>query len=309
MDRGVHEVHAPDGRTWWVKRGWVPRYRNLRDYTRTQLEGREDRWYLAPLRWYAGRGSNLSLDPPTGGYADVPLPYLNGGSGADVASSGGAGTPAPSGGAGDPGGALGLPGGGGGGADPGLVAPAFAGIGGSPDPTSAMPGSDFASGVFGGGGSIPGAGAVSATGGASGSGGGVGGGDPGDAFLAILVVAGVVLAAIAVALLLWIVVLPAVLAVVDGAVLVLAALLAGAVRVLFRRPWDVVATYEGPDGDETWRWEIRGFHRAGRVRDDVARAFGTSTDPDLAVARVLVDTPWDGDPPGAARSVRELRVH
>ena len=126
--------------------------------------------------------------------------------------------------------------------------------------------------------------------------------------MAALVVIGAVLAVVAVGFLLWFVLLPALLIVIDGTVLVVVVLLAGVVRVLFRRPWDVVATLERPDGDETWRWELRGFHRAGRVRDAVARAFETGTDPDLAVTRVLVEDPWDGDRPGGGRSLREVRV-
>jgi hypothetical protein len=279
----------------------MPRYNNLRDYTRTQVEGRKPHWYTAPLRWYAGRGRDVALDPPASTWLDVPSAFPS------SAGSPSTPDPVPSEGGISGGDFSAAPtfGGGGGGVDPSQAAAAFLGVGGGgPDLSSVLPGSDFASGTFGGGGSLaPDAGGL--------AGGGAGGDvdvDLGDGFMAALVVIGAVLAVAAAAVLLWFVLLPALLIVIDGTVLVVVVLLAGVVRVLFRRPWDVVATLERPDGDETWRWELRGFHRAGRVRDVVARAFETGTDPDLAVTRVLVEDPWDGDRPGGGRSVRELRV-
>ena len=95
-------------------------------------------------------------------------------------------------------------------------------------------------------------------------------------------------AVILVGLLAWFVLLPLLLLVVDAVVAVLLLLLAGLVRVLFRRPWDVVAVHERPQQPpEVQRWEVVGFSRAGRVRDAAAEALRAGVDPDPVVLRVI----------------------
>lgn len=116
----------------------------------------------------------------------------------------------------------------------------------------------------------------------------------------IVLVLLVVLAAVGAVLLAWFVLVPLLLLVVDGLVLLVVVLLAGLVRLLFRRPWDVVAEHDRADGVRVVRrWEVRGFGRAGRVRDDVAEAMRSGADADLAVARALAREPRDDDPPGS----------
>ncbi len=307
---GVTQVRSPSGDTWWVKRAWVPRYRGLRDRVGAYLEGHPERWYEAPLRVYARGWDRRVLDAapdPLDLAASAPWPGAP--TGALDASS--APDPLDAGGGSDLAGdfspdlaqALGLDVGGGSGL-PGDFSPDLAqapdlDVGGGGDLTGAVDvGTETPSSTvdLGGGGGLD-----SVTDDAGGGGVDV---DPGDLVVVLLAV----LAVLALLVLAWFVLLPFVLVVVDGLVLLLAVLLAGAARVLLRRPWDVVATQDRPDGShQVRRWELRGYRRAGRARDDVARAFETGTDADLAVARLVVREPRPDDPAGVARSARELR--
>lgn len=279
MDRGVVEVHAPDGRVWWVKRAWIPRYLTLRDRVARALQGRRRRWYTAPLRWFAFARRRDVIDVPSDAVYLLPDPPADGDDAADLGSgpdSGDVGAVADDGDFGSPpdGGDFGDP------PDGGDFGPA-------PTIAEGLPASD---GVL-----------------VTGADEGVGGGfdlDGDELAVLVLVVVGV-LAAVLVA---WFVLLPLLLVVVDGLVLLAVVLLAGLVRLLFRRPWDVVAEHDRSDGARlVRRWEVRGFRRAGRARDDVAQALRTGTDPDLAVVRVLVREPMPGDRAGGARSARETR--
>ena len=162
MGGGVIEVRAPDGRTWWVKRGWIPRYRNLVTRWRNRRKG---------------DGSALDWVP------DIGL--------------------------------------------------------GFDDPISAV---------------------ISLIGLAL--------------FLALAVL----------------VLIPLLLLVVDLVVAILVVLLAGLVRLLFRRPWDVLAVHEREGAEPvTLGWEVRGFRRAGIARDALADALRSGVDPHAAVLRALAD--------------------
>lgn len=295
---GVHEVQAPDGRLWWVKRAWVPRYRTLRERLALRLARRPARWYDAPLRWAAGPPRYLDV-VPTG----APV---------SVASERREARP-------DGLDAFDL-------VDPTVGWPSPGSVGGGADIDPGM--AEAASRLLdvGGGSDLPGDGGALDVGGGSDLVGDVGGGDLGGAALDsgggggfdldgdgpefLVVIAAVVLAVVAAVVvlgLLWFVVVPFLLLFVDGALLVALVLVAGLVRVLFRRPWDVVAVEDLEGGARRIRrWEVRGYRRAGRVRDDVARAIATGTDPDLAVVRVLVREPRDDDPAGSARSTTEI---
>jgi hypothetical protein len=282
---GVREVRSPTGEVWWVKRAWVPRYRGLRDRVGAYLEERPRRWYQAPLRFYT-RGYDrwvLDVPDPTAVLPWEPVPGA--GAAPPVAQPWGAAAPDgttvvdPGGGAdaGDgielaaAGGALGDLGGGG---DPSFLAASPADAGSLVDTGGGTPGDGGDLDL-----------------------------DPGDLGVVVLVV----IAALALVAVSWFVLLPLVLLVVDGAVLLLAILAAGVVRVALGRPWDVVAAHDRSDGRQAVRrWELRGYRRAGRARDDVARALETGTDADLAVARVVAREPRSDDPAGIARSVREV---
>lgn len=160
MGGGVIEVRAPDGRTWWVKRGWVPRYRTLISRWRNRRRG---------------DGSALDWVP------DIGL--------------------------------------------------------GFDDPISAI---------------------VSIVG----------------------VVLFVVLAVV--------VLIPLLLLVVDLLVAIVVVVLAGLVRLLFRRPWDVLAIHESRGQEvDVLHWEVRGFRRAGAARDALADALRSGSDPHAAVLRTL----------------------
>lgn len=298
---GVREVAAPDGRLWWVKRAWVPRYRTLRERVALWFADREPHWYDAPLRWAAGppryreavpTGSALVVGSerrePRGHDALDAVDLLtdpgvlpSGFSFGDGIDS----TPA----------------------EAAEAATRLLDIGGG----SSLPG-DLGDLDIGGGSSLVGDMASGAAGPALDAGGSGGGGfdldGDGPEFLVVLgaVVLAIVAAVVALGLL-WFVVVPFLLLFVDGALLLGLVLVAGLVRVLFRRPWDVVAVedLEG-GGRRIRRWEVRGYRRAGRVRDDVAVAIATGTDPDLAVVRVLVREPRDDDPAGSARSTTEI---
>jgi hypothetical protein len=266
----------------------MPRYRSLRDRLGDHLAGRPRTWINSPLRWFADRGRrgeevpDVAWDVVTG--APWPWPPSTGagpGSSTDVVQHLVAGG----------GGSLGS----GDGSSP--AARALDMGGGGFDTTS--------------GGTPPTGGALTSIGGggtdASPSGRGGGGfdldADLGD--LAILVLA--VLAVLGAVLLAWFVVVPLLLLALDGLVVLVVLLSAGLVRLLFRRPWDVVAVADAaPEVQIVQRWEVRGHSRAGRVRDDVARALETGTDPALAVARVLAGEPLD-DEFGSARPVTEVR--
>lgn len=318
MDRGVREVHAPDGGVWWVKRAWLPRYRSLRDRVRGWTQGRPPVWWDWPLRQFAGSPRYVADAAPD------RRPDLLGAEARDVDLLQALGLPLP-----DPGGAAtavdavpDLPilpildvGGGGGDALGDAVAapvPLLDPGGGGSDTTAAAVSAVSALTDVGGGGFDTAAGSASFV--DVGGGGGLGPSDggfdldldagDGDGLPVVLVVALAAVAAVAVLSVAWFVLLPLLLAVVDGTVLLLVLVSAGLVRLLFRRPWDVVAVRDFPGGSRRGlRWEVRGYHRAGRVRDDVARALETGTDPDLAVARVLVREHRDDDPGGSARSV------
>lgn len=162
MGGGVIEVRAPDGRTWWVKRGWIPRYRTLIARWRNRRKG---------------DGSALDWVP------DISI--------------------------------------------------------GFDDPISA----------------------------------------------AISIVGLVLFLAVAV-----LVLIPLLLLVVDLVVAVVVVLLAGIVRVLFRRPWDVLAIHESGGVElDVLHWEVRGFRRAGLARDALADALRSGVDPHRAVLRMLED--------------------
>lgn len=301
---GVREVHTPDGRVWWVKRAWVPRYRTLRERAALYFADRDRHWWDAPLRWAAGppryrdevpTGSPLVVGsaapgrPDRDGWPDAldlvdPLqgfPSVGSGPGPLDATS-----PETAEAVArllDVGGGSSLPG------DPGVLD-----VGGGSDLLG-----DVASSAAGGG--------LDAGGGSSGGGGFDLDGDGPEVLVVIAAVLIAIVAAVAVGALLWFVVVPFLLLFVDGALLLALVLGAGLVRLLFRRPWDVVAV-EDLDGGarRIRRWEVRGYRRAGHVRDDVVRALETGTDLDLAVVRVLVREPRDDDPAGAARSVTEI---
>lgn len=295
---GVQEIRSPDGRLWWVKRAWVPRYRTLRERVSSRLADRPRRWWDAPIRWAAG--------PPR--YRDT-IP-----TGAPIAV-GSERRERP-----DVVDALDLldpttmpwPSGGGGSVDPATTEAAarLLDTGGGSSFPGDLGGPDLAGGLdIGGGSDLLGDAPATAAGAALDSGGGgfdVDGDGPEILVVIAAVVVAIVVAVVALGLL-WFVVVPFLLLFVDGALLLGLVLMAGLVRLLFRRPWDVVAVedLEG-GGRRIRRWEVRGFRRAGRVRDDVARALATGTDPDLAVVRVLVRDPRDDDPAGAARSVTEI---
>ena len=160
MGGGVIEVRAPDGRTWWVKRGWIPRYRNLITRWRNRRKG---------------DGPSLDWVP------DISL--------------------------------------------------------GFDDPISAV---------------------ISLVG-----------------VALFLVVAVLVL-------------IPLLLLVVDLAVAIVVVLLAGIVRVLFRRPWDVLAIHEVEGREpEVLHWEVRGYRRAGAARDALADALRSGVDPHPVVLRSI----------------------
>lgn len=356
MAGGVLRVTAPDGRVWWVKRGWVPRYRALRDRIGDYVEEHPRRWIEAPLRWYAtGRTHRYALDgeprvagpwpdlagdplgqalaqaltPPGWTPYSVPhtsgaVPWLDVGGGStiphDVVGSLLSSPPL------DVGGGSTIP--------HDSIGAALSGP--TPDVGAALPhhalGSAAPSPSFdiGGGSTIPHDSVLAAagttaqlasappappvpSGGGAGGGGGGGGGrghgvDPTAAaaasneVVAILLVVAVVVGAVVLG---WFVLLPLLLALIDLTTLLVAILFAGIVRLLLRRPWDVMAVEDSEDGVVVMRWELRGFRRAGHARDDIARALQTGTDADLAVARVLVREPRLDDPPGSARSVRE----
>lgn len=277
---GVLQVRSPAGETWWVKRAWVPRYRGLRDRVGAYLESRPRRWYQAPLRLYVHGRARDALDVPD------PTVFVS--------------LPDPA---------------------PGPTPPDLVGDGATTDLWGIDVGGGSADGLdlasaaatsfdVGGGGDLGAAVADGSSlvdlGGSGGAASGGGGGldlDLDDLAVVALVVVGVV----AVLLVGWFFVLPLLLAAVDGAVLLAAILGAGAVRLLLGRPWDVVAVQDlGDRGSLVMRWELRGYRRAGRARDDVARALETGTDVDLAVARVVAREPHRDDPNGIARSVREL---
>jgi len=316
MDRGVLRVRAPDGSVWWVKRAWVPRLHSWRDGLGEWLDAAERHWWQAPARLYARGYTRVEPDPdPEPCRPPSPSSLPDGPPKAPpyrVDVSGGA-WPSWGGEAHGTSHVQGLPDIGGGGTLPGDVTAHGTGhlvsIGGG----GSLPGD--ASGRLidvGGGGTLPGDGGAGAAGGGHGGAGGGGGGHGGHSgggVTGLEIVAAVIAAAIVVVLVL-VVVVPALLALFDLVVLVAAALLAGVVRLVLRRPWDVVATHDLPDGSQrVRRWEIVGFHRAGRVRDDVARALETGTDTELAVARVVVREPVVGEPPGSARAARELHHH
>ena len=297
---GVREVAAPDGRLWWVKRAWVPRYRTLRERVALWFADREPHWYDAPLRWAAGPPRYREAVPT--GSALVVGSERREPRGHDALDAVDLLT------------------------DPGVLPSGFSfgdGIDSTPAEAAArlldigggssLPG-DLGVGDLdiGGGSSLVGDMASGAAGPALDAGGGGGGGfdldGDGPEFLVVLgaVVLAIVAAVVALGLL-WFVVVPFLLLFVDGALLLGLVLVAGLVRVLFRRPWDVVAVedLEG-GGRRIRRWEVCGYRRAGRARDDVAVAIATGTDPDLAVVRVLVREPRDDDPAGSARSTTEI---
>lgn len=301
---GVREVHAPDGRVWWVKRAWVPRYRTLRERAALFFAVRDPHWWDAPLRWAAGppryrdevpTGSPLVVDssapapsdrsnwPDALDLVDPFTVFPPAGSGQGVLD---ASTPEAVEAVArllDVGGGSSLPG------DPGALD-----IGGGSDLVG-----DVASSAVGGG--------LDAGGGSSGGGGFDVDGDGPEILVVIAAVVLAIVAAIAVGAVVWFVVVPFLLLFVDGALLLALVLGAGLVRLLFRRPWDVVAVEDLEGGSRRIRrWEVRGYRRAGHVRDDVVRALTTGTDLDLAVVRVLVREPRDDDPAGAARSVTEI---
>lgn len=308
---GVLEVRTPDGRRWWVKRAWVPRYRTLRERVALHYAQRDPHWYDAPLRWAAGpprytdvvpTGSPLRVGSRPGperhdrsDVPDVPDPGL-----VDVVPVQALDLPV------DAVQVLGtlIDGDGDGAGAAAETAARLLDVGGGSSLPADLGGLDVGGGSTiagdlpsGGGGSLDSGG---------GSGGGGGGGMDGDG-PEILVVLAVIIAAFLAVALLWFVVVPFLLLFVDATLLLALVLAAGLVRVLFRRPWDVVAVEDLEDGSRRIRrWEVRGYRRAGRVRDDVARALTTGTDPDLAVVRVLVREPRDDDPAGAARSVTEI---
>jgi hypothetical protein len=326
MDRGVLRVRAPDGSVWWVKRAWVPRVHSWRDGLGEWLDTAERHWWQAPARLYARGYTRVEpdTDPEPGGRPAVSSapdgppaapPYrLDASAGVWPSWSGdGHGSSH----------VRNLPDIGGGGSLPGDMTAHGTGhlvsIGGG----GGLPGDGSGRLVdVGGGGALPGDGGAGAAGGGHGGAGGGGGGHGGHGGggggghgghgggVTGLEVVVALLAAAIVVILVLVVVVPAVLALFDLVVLVVAAVLAGAVRVVLRRPWDVVATRDLPDGSQrVRRWEIVGFRRAGRVRDDVARALETGTDAELAVARVVVREPVAGEPPGSARAARELHRH
>jgi hypothetical protein len=69
---------------------------------------------------------------------------------------------------------------------------------------------------------------------------------------------GAILGVLAAVLLLWFVVLPALVFVLDVVLVVLLTALTIAARVVFRRPWTVVARTEGPP-TETVEWRVTGW--------------------------------------------------
>lgn len=289
---GVRQVRSPSGEVWWVKRAWVPRYRGMRDRVGDYLEGRPHRWYQAPLRLYARGYDRWSYDGPDPSAflpSDVgPVPGTSASVDPSLSADGSSGFTEWSGDA-STGPALDLDLGGGGVGDFSPSEPGLPDVGG---------GGDLLGSGSVGGGSFADVGGSAADAG--------GGGDvdldPGDLGVVVLLV----IAALALVAVSWFVLLPLLLVVVDGAVLLIAVLAAGAVRVLMGRPWDVVAVRDLPGGRQiVRRWELRGHRRAGRARDDVARALETGTDADLAVARVVAREPHPDDPAGIARSVRE----
>jgi hypothetical protein len=89
-----------------------------------------------------------------------------------------------------------------------------------------------------------------------------------------------ILAAIGAALLLWFFVLPALIFVLDLALILLLAAFGIATRVLFRRPWDVVAKTDGPPAERV-ELPVVGWRASGEYIDEVAYRIESSGSPFL----------------------------
>lgn len=92
----------------------------------------------------------------------------------------------------------------------------------------------------------------------------------------LAIVVGVVVAVVVFVLFVW----PVLVALLDLLLVLLLALIGGATRVLFRRPWAIDALA----GDGTaHRWLVVGFRASGRTRDEVAHALAQGRVPAGAV--------------------------
>jgi hypothetical protein len=89
-----------------------------------------------------------------------------------------------------------------------------------------------------------------------------------------------ILAVLGVALLLWFFVLPALIFVLDLALILLLAAFGIATRVLFRRPWDVVAKTDGPPAERV-ELPVVGWRASGDYIDEVAYRIESSGSPFL----------------------------
>jgi hypothetical protein len=96
---------------------------------------------------------------------------------------------------------------------------------------------------------------------------------PDEIALAIIVAIGVVL-------LLWLFILPALIFVLDLLVLLIIASAGIAVRVLFRRPWDVVAQTDGPPAERA-ELPVAGWKESGAYVDEVAYRIESTGSPYL----------------------------
>lgn len=102
--------------------------------------------------------------------------------------------------------------------------------------------------------------------------------DGGDGIVGWIVAAVV---AVVVVLLLWWVVLPLLLLVLDVVVVAVLSVVAIAVRVLLRRPWDLVI-HQGEQ--EVASVPVVGWRAARRARDRIAAALATGSPPETAVS-------------------------
>ncbi len=102
---------------------------------------------------------------------------------------------------------------------------------------------------------------------------------------AILLVFAVLFLLVIVAAIVWVVAIPLLLALVDIAILLLLFVLGVVGKMLFRRPWTVVATSSTGERRE---WKVRGLRRSRRVARTVEDALNSGINPDPLVASSLI---------------------